>query len=528
MINEEKKNNVVQFAMGHPTPEQMRGNVIDANTPISYGVKQNGVTTNYTDIPGQGVTINKQYAPKTNSYTNNNIPIRDAMQNFGFDNAKIGWGGGNNVMYDNQYFMTANRNDDGTTKTDINSLITAANKAYKSSGSDNYITDVTRGAATTGLANAVEYGEGGVVTVAGVPISSAVIVDGVAYAPYNDIVNAVKQSGYKTATDTVREAMSTPRSKSESIANQIENFRDFEYDPEKDIAYQVYKEQYMKNARKAADDTWGRNAARSGGYANSAAMAASDQAYYDHMSELNNVIPLLMDKAYSRYRDEKADLYDMLDMYGTPLEHSKTEMDAQTAQNKLIADAMKADYDRSSDIAEANRLEENERRRIHENDRDYERGIYEFDENLKETKRYNDIQSAMIEKQFNHDVYQDGLNQQNKEAELALKANADARDQAVHNATLPKIIAEADEARVDADTAREKFEKKYGNDETEPKIDDITGGNGNSGNDGGGNNVPVASPVTPPKTNGYILSPAELYEEEIKKNKGMNSENGRY
>lgn len=444
MINEEKKNNVVQYAMGHPTPEQMRGNVIDSNTPISYGIKQNGVTTNYTDIPGQGVTINKQYEPKTNSYTNNNIPVRDAMQNFGFDNAKIGWGGGNDVMYDNQYFMTANRNDNGVTKTDINSLITAANKAYKSSGSDNYITDVTRGAATTGLANAVEYGEGGVVTVAGVPISSAVIVDGVAYAPYNDIVKAVKQSGYKTATDTVREAMKKPRSKSESIANRIENFKDFEYDPEKDIAYQVYKEQYMKNAQKASDDMWGRNTARSGGYANSAAIAASDQAYYDHMSELNNVIPQLMDKAYGRYRDEKADLYDMLDMYGTPFEHSKTEMDAQTTQNKLIADAMKADYDRSSDVAEANRLAENEKRRIYENDRDYDRGIYEFDENLKETKRYNDIQSAMLQAQFNQDVLQDALAQQNKEAELALKEKADARDQAMHDATLPKVTAEAE------------------------------------------------------------------------------------
>lgn len=472
MINEDKKNNVVQFAMGHPTPEQMRGNVIDANTPISYGVKQNGVTTNYTDIPGQGVTINKQYEPKTNSYTNNNIPVRDAMQNFGFDNSKIGWGGGNDVMYDNQYFMTANRNDNGVTKTDINSLITAANKAYKSSGSDNYITDVTRGAATTGLANAVEYGEGGVVTVAGVPISSAVIVDGVAYAPYNDIVNAVKQSGYKTATDTVREAMGKARNKSDALADKIENFRQFEYDPEEDIAYQAYKEQFMKNAQKAADDTWGRNAARSGGYANSAAMVASDQAYYDHMSDLNAVIPQLMDKAYGRYRDEKADLYDMLEIYGTPYEHSKTEMDAQTAQNKLIADAMKADYDRSSDIAESNRLAENEKRRMYENDRDYERGIYEFDEDLKERARYNDIQAAMLEKQFEHDVYQDGLNQQNKEAEFALKEKADARDQAMHDATLPKVTAEAAYDAAKAQQQTERMSENGNNGTAMPNADD--------------------------------------------------------
>jgi hypothetical protein len=269
-------------------------------------------------------------------------------------------------------------------------------------------------------------------------------VDGVAYAPYNDIVNAVKKSGYKTATDTVREAMGKARNKSDKLADKIENFRQFEYNPEEDIAYQVYKEQYMKNAQKAADDTWGRNAVRSGGYANSAAIAASDQAYYDHMSDLNAIIPQLMDKAYGRYRDEKADLYDMLEMYGTPLEHSKMDYDAQTTQNKLINEAMKADSDREAAIKEYNRLKENEDRRREENDRDYERGVYEFDENLKETKRYNDIQSAMLEKQFNYDVYQDGLNQQNKEAELVLKANADARDQAVHNATLPKVVAEAD------------------------------------------------------------------------------------
>ena len=90
------------------------------------------------------------------------------------------------------------------------------------------------------------------------------------------------------------------------ILGMMENYqnREFSYDLNADMLYQQYKNQYMQNGQRAMQDTVGQVAALNGGYANSYAQTAGQQAYNNELSKLNNVIPDLYQLAYSRYQNE--------------------------------------------------------------------------------------------------------------------------------------------------------------------------------------------------------------------------------
>lgn len=88
------------------------------------------------------------------------------------------------------------------------------------------------------------------------------------------------------------------------LSQGILNREPFSYDAEADPVYQQYKSQYMRNGRRAMEDTLGQVSARTGGLANSYASAASQQAYDNYMSALSDKIPELSRLAYSMYQDE--------------------------------------------------------------------------------------------------------------------------------------------------------------------------------------------------------------------------------
>lgn len=124
------------------------------------------------------------------------------------------------------------------------------------------------------------------------------------------------------ASDEVKQAQealnthynSKPGEYQSSYADQIqgllkdyENTKDFQYDFNADPLYQQYKDQYMQQGKMAMMDTMGNAAALTGGYGSSYASTAGNQAYQSSLNELNNVIPSLYDRAYSKYRDDKSD-----------------------------------------------------------------------------------------------------------------------------------------------------------------------------------------------------------------------------
>lgn len=100
----------------------------------------------------------------------------------------------------------------------------------------------------------------------------------------------------------------------QGLYDQIMNRPKFNYNMNADPIYQQYKDQYMRNGRRAMQDTVGNVAGLTGGYGNSYALAAGQQQYNDYLSALNAVMPDLYQKAYDRYNQEGADMRSNLAM----------------------------------------------------------------------------------------------------------------------------------------------------------------------------------------------------------------------
>lgn len=90
----------------------------------------------------------------------------------------------------------------------------------------------------------------------------------------------------------------------ENILNSILNREKFSYNINADPLYNQYREQYVNNGKKAMLDTIANATALTGGYANSYAVSAGNQAYNNHLNNLNEIALDLYDRAYSVYQDE--------------------------------------------------------------------------------------------------------------------------------------------------------------------------------------------------------------------------------
>ena len=101
----------------------------------------------------------------------------------------------------------------------------------------------------------------------------------------------------------------------QEIIDKILNREDFSYDLNADALYQHYKDQYAAQGKLAMLDTMGQAATKTGGYGNSYAQTAGQQAYQSHLQKINDIIPELYAQAYDRYDREGDALeqrYDML------------------------------------------------------------------------------------------------------------------------------------------------------------------------------------------------------------------------
>ena len=83
------------------------------------------------------------------------------------------------------------------------------------------------------------------------------------------------------------------------------NSRDkFSYDLNEDMLYQQAKDQYSALGKMAMQDTMGQAAAMTGGYGNSYASKAGNQAYQAYLQQLNNNIPEYYQMALNQYNQE--------------------------------------------------------------------------------------------------------------------------------------------------------------------------------------------------------------------------------
>lgn len=90
---------------------------------------------------------------------------------------------------------------------------------------------------------------------------------------------------------------------------QILNRDKFSYDLNGDMLYQQYADQYRTQGKLAMMDTMGQAAAMTGGYGNSYAQTAGQQAYQGYLQQLNDVVPELYGMALDQYNQQGQDLY---------------------------------------------------------------------------------------------------------------------------------------------------------------------------------------------------------------------------
>lgn len=152
-----------------------------------------------------------------------------------------------------------------------------------------------------------------------------------AYIKYPDNQNNNTSGGYVPSSNvnsaksamTVHNSAKPPAYTSkyddliDSNLNSILNREKFSYDPNTDALYQQYKDSYTRNGQTAMKDTMGNAALLTGGYGNSYAVTAGQQAYNNYMQQLADKIPELEQRAYERYRDDTSDLYNQSDLLNT-------------------------------------------------------------------------------------------------------------------------------------------------------------------------------------------------------------------
>ena len=98
------------------------------------------------------------------------------------------------------------------------------------------------------------------------------------------------------------------------IYNKITNRDPFQYDLNGDMLYQQYKDQYVNLGQLAMMDTMGQAAGLTGGYSNTYAQNAGQQAYQAYLQKLNDVVPELYSMARDQYNQETQDLYNQFSM----------------------------------------------------------------------------------------------------------------------------------------------------------------------------------------------------------------------
>lgn len=163
------------------------------------------------------------------------------------------------------------------------------------------------------------------------------------------------------------------------IIDKIQNREKFSYDMNGDALYQQYKNQYKLQGQQAMMDTMGQATALTGGYGNSYAQQAGQQAYHGYLQQLNDRVPELYQLALSRYQMEGNDL---LNQYG------------------MMNDREGQDYNRYRDQlgdwqSEADRLQSQ-----YNAERDYDYGRYQDDRNFQYAADRDKVSDQQWQAQF--------------------------------------------------------------------------------------------------------------------------------
>lgn len=216
---------------------------------------------------------------------------------------------------------------------------------------------------------------------------SAGYTGGIDGSEYNKSVNSYESKDsikFKSSYDDKRN----------KLADEISNFKDFSYDPEKDPVFKSYQILYSKLGDDAFDRALSKASLKTGGSVNSSAISSAMQAKNSYNTNLLEIIPKLYESAYSKYKDSYERLYKNLDAinglyddeysrYRDSVKDFENDRDYYYKKDKDYNEYLKDIYKTETDA-------ENER---YEFDEKQKSDKYELEQNLnyKKEKDKNDL-----------------------------------------------------------------------------------------------------------------------------------------
>lgn len=206
---------------------------------------------------------------------------------------------------------------------------------------------------------------------------------------------AYKESDRVTLARKKWEELASPASytsdwtdKRDEALEKLNNRESFSYSPDSDALYRQYKDNYVNQGKRAMADTMGQAAALTGGYGNSYAVTAGEQAYQNYLSQLNDAMPELYQLALDSYLRE-----------GEALESSY----------ERLADLEKEDYSRYRDSVDDYTSERDYLASIYQDERDTDYDRYADDRDFAYQQSRDAEEDRQWQAEFDYQVQQDAL-----------------------------------------------------------------------------------------------------------------------
>lgn len=198
----------------------------------------------------------------------------------------------------------------------------------------------------------------------------------------------------------------------DSLLNQILNRPAFEYDFTTDPMYHAYSDMYTAQGKAAMQDTMAQAAALTGGYGNSYAATAGQQAYANELQNLNAVIPELWNMAYNVYRDEgdsmRANMGLLQGLENTDYSRYRDDVSDWQTDRAFAWNAYNTEYDRDYGMY---------RDRV---------GDWESDRSFNYAADLAAYDASVAQRDFAYNRYLNELDERNRAEEFAYRQTQDA------------------------------------------------------------------------------------------------------
>lgn len=205
----------------------------------------------------------------------------------------------------------------------------------------------------------------------------------------------------------------TYQNKINEAMKNIENRGKFSYNPNEDATYQSLRDMYVNKGRQAATDVASQVAALSGGYGNSYAATASNQAYQGYLTQLAELIPQLKESARADYNAESERLDKLYALYDAAYNREYGEYNDKL--NKWNADR--------SFYGDMYNNERNYGRSAYENDRNFAQGNYQYDTNYAYQKERDKVADEQWQKQLDYQKERDRVADEQWQKQFNLSAS---------------------------------------------------------------------------------------------------------